>query len=368
MIFQNLEPPTKVHPFNVSKCLRTSHLAKNPKTRILCSLKRSIQLALSLLANGAKGSTLDEFLKFLEVEDRNHLNSVASDFVNKLSGSSTEGGPALSLVSGVWVDNSLPLNPTFVTVAESVYRGKAEVVDFQNKVKAEEVLDKVNKWEDSSNRIVLANALYFKGKWAREFVKSSTKNLTNHKNQFVRTFDCFKVLMLPYKKSVDENAASLSMYIILPEEIDGLLPLTEMVCSDPLFFKKYVHDPYPKRVTMGRFWVPKFKIEHGFEAKKILQDAGLKLPFSAQAEYDDLLLNPGESLTVSKVVHKSYIKVDEEGTEAAAVTCISAVFACASVPPPPVNFVADHPFMFVARDDTSGMVLFMGHVVNPLLE
>ncbi|KAF5195250.1 hypothetical protein FRX31_015163 [Thalictrum thalictroides] len=65
---------------------------------------------------------------------------------------------------------------------------------------------------------------------------------------------------------------------------------------------------------MGSFWVPKFKITHDFEASKVLQDAGLKLPFPSQAEFDDLLLNPGGHLKVSQVVHKSFIEVDEEGT------------------------------------------------------
>ncbi|KAF5203565.1 Serpin-z1b [Thalictrum thalictroides] len=112
---------------------------------------------------------------------------------------------------------------------------------------------------------------------------------------------------------------------------------------------------------MENFWVPKFKIAHDFEASEVLQDAGLNLPFTDQAEFDD----PGLRLKVSKVVHKSCIEVDEEGTEAAAV---SVIIMQQCMPPRRVNFVADYPSMFVVRDDRSGMVLFMGHVVNPLLE
>ncbi|PIA57717.1 hypothetical protein AQUCO_00600444v1 [Aquilegia coerulea] len=379
-------------PFQCIRIVKDLTFGKNVKNKNFVFSPCSIQLALSLLANGAKGSTLDEFLKFLEVEDRSNLNSVAREFFNKLSGSGTKGGQALSCVSGVWVDNSLPLNPTFVTVAESIYHGKAEVVDFKNEVKANEVLAEVNKWAEEATggliksvlprgsfnpltRIVLGNALYFKGKWAQEFVKSGTKHfkfylpdgksieapfMTNSEKQFVRTFDGFKVLRLPYKKSTHKNAASLSMYIILPDEIDGLLHLTEMVCSDPLFIKKYVHDSYQPQVRMGRFWVPKFEITHDFEASKVLQDAGIKLRFSSQAEFDDLLLNPGGHLKISQVVHKSCIKVDEEGTEAAAVTMVMLMAKCARRPPPPVNFVADHPFMFMIRDDASGMGPFGG--------
>ncbi|KAL5705397.1 hypothetical protein ACHQM5_023706 [Ranunculus cassubicifolius] len=96
----------------------------------------SIQLALSFLANGAKGSTLDELLAFSEAKNLIQLNSIASELVRTLT-RSTKGGPKLSFASGVWLDQSLVMKPGFKTVGENVYISKAETVDFQNKVRNE---------------------------------------------------------------------------------------------------------------------------------------------------------------------------------------------------------------------------------------
>ncbi|KAF9596851.1 hypothetical protein IFM89_013899 [Coptis chinensis] len=227
----------------------------------------SIQLALSFLTNGSSGSTLKELLTFLEAQNLDDLNSVAWKFIETLTGS-TDGGPILSFVGGVWVDQSRTLKPTFITLAERIYKAKAESVDFRNK--AIEITEEVNKWaEEATNGLiksviphpldpdtvlVLANALYFKGRWMKPFRKSATKDskfnlldgnsvevpfVTSHDNQRIDTFEDFKVLGLPYKSSKD-NKATFSMYIILPNKVDGLWPIIEQVGSDPLFLEKYV--------------------------------------------------------------------------------------------------------------------------------
>ncbi|KAL5727094.1 hypothetical protein ACHQM5_000326 [Ranunculus cassubicifolius] len=106
-------------------------------------------------------------------------------------------------------------------------------------------------------------------------------------------------------------------------------------------------------------------MEFEFEASKYLKNVGLNLPFTGEAAFDEMV--EGGRLKVDKVHHKAYIAVDEEGTEAAAVTVITMEVTSSLYESPPqgVDFVADHPFMFVVRDDKSGMILFMGHVINP---
>ncbi|KAF9613597.1 hypothetical protein IFM89_009267 [Coptis chinensis] len=354
----------------------------------------SIQLALSFLTNGSSGSTLKELLEFLDAKNLDDLNSVGMKYIEILTGS-TDGGPILSFVGGAWVDQSWTLKPTFMTVAEEIYKGKAESVDFQNK--AIEITKEVNKWaEEATNGLiksvipspltpatvlVLANALYFKGRWREPFDKSATKDskfnlldgnsveipfMTSPDRQWIDTFEDFKVLRLPYERSKD-NKGTFSMYIILPNKVDGLWPIIEQVGSDPLFLEKYVR-LYPKLVDVREFMIPKFKMTFYVEASEILQGVGLKLPFSEEAaELDEMVL--GDRLCVSNVHHKSHIEVNEEGTEAAAATFMCNIVGSARRQPLPcVDFMADHPFMFMVRDNESGMVLFMGHVLNPLLD
>lgn len=263
-------------------------------------------------------------------------------------------------------------------------------------VKSKEGIEKMNEWAkktskgcvesilrknsfDPLRRLVLASALFFRAKWAplRKFSKCDTKMskfylpdgsfvevpfMSSSKDQSISVFDDFKVANLPY---LDK----MSMYIILPNERDGLWALAERVGTDPFFLEKYIL-PNEKFVKVGEFMVPKFKFSYDFEASEILKGMGLNTCFSREAEFDEMVqeLKHDDWLQVSNVYHNSRIDVNEEGTEAASVTALH-VRGCA--PPkrtPPVDFVADRPFMFVVRDDKRGTVLFMGHVINPLLQ
>ncbi|KAL5717931.1 hypothetical protein ACHQM5_010881 [Ranunculus cassubicifolius] len=338
----------------------------------------SIQLALSLITNGAASATLEVLLKFLEAENQEQLKSHASKLISALTESFTEG-PKLSFVGGVWVDQSKKLTPNFKYDAETIYKAKAE--ETVNEWAAESTNGIIPSFLpegsiDELTRVVLANALYFKGKWSDPFENERTKNLrfyrqgggsvkvpfmSNSERQFIKTFDNLKVLKLPYSKS------TLSMYILLPHKRDGLGPLVEEVSSNPLFFEKYTS--VWKSVRVGKFGVPKFKINYTFEASEVLKAMGLELCYSNFADFGEMVVDGG--IQVQKVYHGSYIEVEEEGTKAAACTSIRmGIMCCKSRPPPEIriDFMADHPFMYVVKDDNSGMVLFMGHVVNPSLK
>ncbi|CAA0831842.1 Serpin-ZX [Striga hermonthica] len=233
--------------------------------------------------------------------------------------------------------------------------------------------------------LILANALYFKGVWASKFKPSLTKVhdffllngssvrvpfmtssnpfMTSSKNQFARAFDDFKVLKLPYEEGQDTR--KFSMYFFLPNARDGLRALVEKFGSISGFIEH--HRPH-RRVKMGDFRLPKFKISFDFEASDFFKSQGLVLPFLGGLT-EMVYPNPYDPLEISGFFHKAYVEVGEQGTEAAAVVK-GLPCGCSRYRPPPVDvfdFVADHPFLFVIREETSGVVLFVGQLVNPLL-
>nr|GFC86753.1 serine protease inhibitor (SERPIN) family protein [Tanacetum cinerariifolium] len=146
------------------------------------------------------------------------------------------------------------------------------------------------------------------------------------------------------------------MCIFLPDEKDGLPSLIQKFSSQSEFLEHHI----PRQlVKVGWFLIPKFKLSFEFKASKMMKELGLILPFSKGRRLTEMVNEP---LYVSQIFHKAFVEVNEEGTEAAAV--IGAVISVTSVKPRPyiVDFVADHPFMFVIREDTSGDVMFMGQV------
>ncbi|XP_060199518.1 serpin-ZX-like [Lycium barbarum] len=351
----------------------------------------SIQIVLGLIAAGSEGPTQDQLLCFLKSKSIDQLNSLYSHIVNVVfADGSPNGGPRLSVANGIWIDQSLPLKPSFKQVVDSVYKAASESVDFQNK--AAEVADQVNQWtkmktndlikeilpRDAVNnmtRLILANALYFKGEWNEKFDASETKDqefhllnggsvqapfMTSKKKQCVEAFNGFKVLRLPYKQGTDMRR--FCMYFILPDAHDGLPALVDKISSEPGFLHHHV--PF-RKVSIRKFLIPKFKMTFGFEASNILKGLGLTLPFCGGGLTEMVDSSSSENLYVSQVFHKSFIEVNEEGTEAAAVTA-AVIMKMSLIIEKEMDFVADHPFLFLIRDESTGVVLFLGSVMNPL--
>ncbi|KAL3732775.1 hypothetical protein ACJRO7_022317 [Eucalyptus globulus] len=335
----------------------------------------SIHVVLSLITAGSAGPTRDQLLSFLKAKSTDHLHYFASQIVAIVfTDGSPAGGPKLSFANSVWIDKSLTFKPSFQQVVDASYKAATNLADFETK--AVEVTREVNTWAeketrglikevlpadsvDPSTRLIVANALYFKGAWNDQFDSSRTKDndffllngnsvqvpfMTSDNKQIVRAYDGFKVLGLPYKQGEDQR--HFSMYLFLPNGKDGLPALVEKVGSESGFLNR--HLPYNK-VTVGEFRIPRFKISSGFEASEDLKKMGLVLPFSSEGGLTEMVnfLNP----LVSHVFHKSFIDVSEKGTEPL---------------PNNLDFVADHPFLFLVREDLSGTVLFVGQVFNPL--
>lgn len=353
----------------------------------------SIHVVLSMVAAGSKGRTLDQFISFLRSPTTSDLNALSAQLVTLIfADGSPSGGPCLSFVNGVWVEKSFSLNSSFQTTATSSYRAQAESVDFQTQ--AVQVASEVNSWVeketnglikellpsgsvDGSTRLILANALYFKGAWNDKFDSSQTKDydfylidgssvqvpfMTSKKKQFISTFDGFKVLTLPYKQGEDKRR--FSMYFFLPDEKNGLQNLVEKMGSEPRFIDR--HLPL-QEVEVDKFRIPRFKISFGLEASTVLKELGLVLPFTGEGDLTEMVDSAhGQNLYVSSIFHKSCIEVNEEGTEAASASA-AVIKLRALLMDGPVDFVADHPFVFLIREDMTGVVLFIGQVLNPLI-
>lgn len=216
----------------------------------------SVHVVLSLIAAGTNGPARDQLLSFLKSNSTDELNALAAYLVPLIfADGSGNGGPSLSFANGLWVDESLNIKPSFKEVVDVFYKAVANKVDFKNK--AEEVRIEVNSWAeektgglikeffapgsiDDLTRLVFSNALYFKGDWEKKFDVSKTKEyefyllsgrsvqahfMSTDRWQYLREFDGFKVLELPYRQGGEEEGKPpqrrFSMYIILPVAKDG---------------------------------------------------------------------------------------------------------------------------------------------------
>ncbi|XVF74147.1 hypothetical protein PTKIN_Ptkin13bG0036800 [Pterospermum kingtungense] len=375
--------------FSLSKqLLQTKSIGSN-----LAFSPLSIQVVLSVIAAGSNGSTHDQLHRFLKSKSNDHLSSFFSKIITDVfPNRSPAGAPLLSFANGIWVDKSLPLKHSFKQIVENVYKADSSYhLDFQTK--ADQVISEVNLWAekktkglvknvllpgsvDSLTRLIFANALYFKGAWTEKFDAVQTKDydfylengsyvktpfMTSEKKQLISVYDGFKVLGLPYKRGLVDTRG-FTMYIFLPDAKDGLKDLVEKASSESGFLEHHLPE---KPVAVGDFRIPRFKISSGFEACEVVKGLGLVLPFSYEADLTEMADNlpKDQNLYVSKIFHKCFLEVNEEGTEAAAVTVASARGACFMVKT--MDFVADHPFLFTIREDVTGVVLFNGLVLNP---
>ena len=267
------------------------------------------------------------------------------------------------------------------------------IFKFDMVLKAVEVTNEVNSWAEketnglikellplgsvnNATRLIFANALYFKGAWNDKFDASKTKDyefhllngspvkvpfMTSKKKQFIRAFDGFKVLGLPYKQGEDKR--QFSMYFFLPNAKDGLTALVEKVASESELLQ---HKLPLDKVEVGDFRIPKFNISFGLETSDMLKELGVVLPFSGGGLTKMVNSSVSQNLCVSNIFHKSFIEVNEEGTEAAAATAATILLRSAMSIPPRLDFVADHPFLFMIREDLTGTIIFVGQVLNPL--
>ncbi|HZU37594.1 MAG TPA: serpin family protein, partial [Gemmataceae bacterium] len=217
---------------------------------------------------------------------------------------------------------------------------------------------------DEMTRLVLTNAVYFKGTWEHQFKPTLTHNgdfhvpadetvqvPMMHQDSHFRYLRAngFQLLEMPYKGN------DLAMIILLPQRVDGLADLESKLSADQL--ESWLAKARPNYVQVS---LPRFKMTRELSLGNVLAGMGMPLAFNAQADFSGM--DGQKDLHISAILHKAFVDVNEEGTEAAAAT--GAVMTLAAVPVRE-NFRADHPFVFLIRDNQSGSILFLGRVENP---
>ncbi len=343
----------------------------------------SVRTALAMTYVGAAGDTAKQMADVLHFTlPESELNAAIARLQKTLIGD-TDKNYQLRVANRLWGQKGYDFLPPFLKVTSQFYGAELGTVDFTDH--AEQARQQINDWvqkqtEDKikdliqpgvlgpATRLVLTNAIYFKGDWQRKFDPRATRDAPFHAAEGdvtvpmmhqtarfgYRALDDMQVLELPYA----DNA--LSMVVLLPRKTDGLPDLEKRITHENL--TQWTKDLAKQKVKV---FLPRLKASSLFELEDVLQSMGMPLAFN-RAKADFSLITTSEGLFISAVVHKAFVDVNEQGTEAAAATGIVMRATAAPLQPeePPV-FRADHPFVFLIRDNRTNAVLFMGRVVKP---
>lgn len=339
----------------------------------------SLRGALGMAALGAKGKTLDEMAQALRVEADPAKNAGAAK-AEASAWRAAAGKAELVIANRLWVERAFPLEKTFSTQAMDGYGAAAENVDFAKA--ADPSRQRINKWVSDTTkgkikdllpggsitpltRVVLTNAVYFKGSWQEPFKKAATKDEpfqtgsgavsvpTMHRTGTMdyAANEEVELVQLPYADS------DLALLVALPRSADKLAAIESEVSGGEV--DAWGKSLAPREVALS---LPRFSFSWGRSVKPELQDLGVKAAFSPEADFSGVS-KAAKDLYVSDVFHKAFVQVDEAGTEAAAATGV--VMAVRGLPPKPTVMKVDHPFLFFVRSTKTGEILFAGRVANP---
>lgn len=344
----------------------------------------SISNAFAMLYSGAKGGTAQELRRVLGYELANMTDQqLKEEFKSLLE--QIESGPKqyeLRVANKMLVQNDFELLETFHENLRKYFKSNVESVDFAdnpldvmssvNQFVNQQTNGKIKKLLDEplsgSTRLLLLNAVYFEAKFRKRFERSESHISTFYENQdkeypvmMMQKFATLnhtevpeldsQLLEVPYKDN------DISLYVLLPNQRQGLRSYRTLLTDFSLIDRKI--SELKERVVSAT--IPRFNVSTSYSLAKDLNQLGVRSAFGNDADLSGI--NGQQNLQVSKVLHKAYVEMSEEGTKAAAVTGISAVLKNKLIPPKDyITFKADHPFMFFIRNNKNGIVLFSGHI------
>jgi serpin B len=338
----------------------------------------SISTALAMTYAGARGETERQMARTLHFTlGQDQLHPAFASLEAGLQAVQEPGQIQLHVANSLWPQIGYPFLQAYLSLVREHYGVLITPVDYGQ---AEAARTAINTWVegktekkiedlipsgmlDALTTLVLVNAIYFKGNWANQFDPNLTAAapfwltpaervevpmMTQEQEFRYAEWEGLQVLELPYVGN------DLSMVVLLPEATDGLAALEEALTVENL-------DRWTNRLRQREVvvFLPKFGMSWGFELSRTLISLGMGAAFGG-ADFSGM--DGTRSLFIDKVVHKAFVDVNEEGTEAAAAT---AVLMVRGMPAPPATFRADHPFLFLIRDNTTGSILFLGRVLEP---
>ncbi|MDO8735452.1 MAG: serpin family protein [Elusimicrobiota bacterium] len=340
----------------------------------------SIAMALEMVCNGANGETKQAMEKTLELQGLSlqEINKFNYGLKNQLEKKRTK--IELNISNSLWIRKGEPLVPDFIDSNKEFYDAEVNSINFASL----EAVPTINRWvfektkgkieniigqlDPENTVLVVTNAIYFKGVWEAKFDKSLTKNrvfyIDGGKNTKIQMMsqkgeylyyenDDFQAVSIPYYDR------EISMYFFLPAKNSGLQQLCQKL--DYKNLGKWMYNFYPRE---GEIVIPRFKTEYGKELVPVLSSLGMKVAFE-NADFSGIRKTGG--LFISNVIHKAFLDVNEEGTEAAASTVV-AVSKGIETPTKKqklFKFVVDRPFLCIMRDNSTGTILFLGSFANP---
>lgn len=356
---------------------------KLPKGQNLFYSPYSVSTALALAATGARGETEKEMLSALHLGmDRAKTQLGAAQLIQLLNSSpAEERGYSLSTANAFWMQKNFSFLPDFLSTGKKVFQAELRELNFASD--PEKARQEINQWVSDqthqrienllrggtiqkSTRLVITNAVYFKGSWQEPFPVNQTASepfflapkktiqVSMMKNTFTANYvktDGVTVVELPYRRS------SLAMLVVIPDAIQGL-PAVENRISPSIINRWVLHFNF-KRVSL-RF--PKFNVTSEFQLEEVLSSLGMRHAFDSTADFSGITTK--EKVSIDSVAHKAFIEVDEKGTEAAAATGL-AYKTTALMEEKPEVITADRPFLIFIRETDTGAILFSGRIHSP---
>ncbi|XP_058411367.1 leukocyte elastase inhibitor isoform X2 [Diceros bicornis minor] len=357
----------------------------NPTGNIFIS-PLSISSALAMIFLGTRGSTAAQVAKTLHFDT---VEEIHSRFQNLNADINKRGASyILKLANRLYGEKTYNFLPDFLASTQKMYGAELASVDFQQA--SEDARKEINEWVkgqtegkipellaagvvDNMTKLVLVNAIYFKGNWQEKFMEEATTNAPFRLNKkdtktvkmmyqkkkfpygYIKDLKC-RVLELPYQ------GKELSMIILLPDDIEdestGLKKIEEQLTLEKLREWTKPENLYLVDVSVH---LPRFKLEESYNLNCPLAHLGIQDLFSS-GKADLSGMSGARDLFISKIIHKSFVEVNEEGTEAAAAT---GGVATVVMLVPEENFNADHPFIFFIRHNPSTNILFLGRLSSP---
>jgi serine protease inhibitor len=339
----------------------------------------SVAFALAIAANGAGGGTRGAILEALGHPSASiaAFNAGNHQLITGLSDSAS--GVQFSLANAMWLNPAFPLRPGFVSTAAGVFGATARNLNFGDPSAAATINDwvkqhtngRIPKILDSTgvrDIVVITNAIAMKAKWVTAFKKSETRDgpftaaegnqitvsmMHEEANFSYAQIGDWQIARLPY------TGNRLAMYVFLPRE--GLPLTTALEKVDDGTFESAIAKLGKQQVALT---MPRFTATYEVRLNQALSNLGMAQAFSPSADFSDLTESRRKAY-ISSVLHKAFVRVDEEGTEAAAATAVTITALAVHIAPSPIQMIVDRPFLMVIRDDTTREILFLGAIYDP---